>query len=217
MKISFLPRYIQAGAVLCAGVALSIVASILAWNWEQKQLSAELQKRADNLAAAMQKSINSHLEAVQSVGDFYAASSATVGQKEFRLFAGGTLSRHPSAEALAWLPRVSNAGRQAYEAEMALSYPNFQIVQGEPQRTTSRAAPRQEYFPATYIEPPAGNMAGFDFGADATLRSALEKARDTGNLAATGRFLLGGDRPSFAVALPIYANSRPHSTPQTRR
>lgn len=220
MKVSFLPRYIQAGAVLCAGVALSIAASFLAWDWEREQLSAELQKRADNLAAAMQKSINSHLEAVQSVGDFYTASSATVGQKEFRLFAGGTLSRHPSAEVLAWLPRVTDAGRQAYEADLARSYPNFQIVGGEPQGTTSRAAPREEYFPAThitYIEPPARNMAGFDFASDATLRSALEKARDTGTLTATGRFLLGGEQPSIAVALPIYSSGRPHNTPQTRR
>jgi diguanylate cyclase (GGDEF)-like protein len=217
MKVSFLPRYIQAGVVLCAGVGLSITASFLAWNWEQERLSVQLQKRADNLAAAMQKSINSDLETIQTVGDFYAASFVMVEQKEFKLFAGSTLSRHPSIKTLAWLPRVSNADRQAYEAETALGYPNFQIVEGEPQGTTSRAAPREEYFPATYIEPMARNMAGFDFGSDATLRSALEKARDTGTLAATGRLLLTGDRPSLAVALPIYPNSRPHNTPQTRR
>jgi diguanylate cyclase (GGDEF)-like protein len=217
MKVSFLPRYIQAGVVLCAGVALSIVASILAWNWEQERLSAELEKRADNLSAAIQKSINSHLEAIQTVGDFYTASSDRVEQKEFKLFAGSTLSRHPSAEALAWLPRVSNADRQAFEAETALGYSNFQIVEREPQGTTRPAAQRSEYFPVTYIEPMARNMAGFDFGSDAKLRSALEKARDTGTPAATGRLLLGSEPPSFAVALPLYPNSRPHNTPQTRR
>ncbi|MGB7314471.1 MAG: CHASE domain-containing protein, partial [Nodosilinea sp.] len=72
------------------------------------------------------------------------------------------------------------------------------------------ASARSRYVPVMFLEPWQTNEAalGYDLASDETRRIALEHARDTGELAATGRIQLVQDRAenqySFLVFLPVY-------------
>lgn len=70
-------------------------------------------------------------------------------------------------------------------------------------------------YPITYVAPasPTTNY-GFDLGSDPIRRQALEVARDTGDVKATGSIDLNisrtsqnvPERPGFFITIPIYAN-----------
>jgi len=63
-------------------------------------------------------------------------------------------------------------------------------------------------------------VLGQDVWADPVWRSALQKARDSGLPALSGKVLLdGSDRPSpgFVMVLPVYAQGQPHQTVERRR
>jgi len=72
------------------------------------------------------------------------------------------------------------------------------------------AARRDRYVPVTFLEPFATNEAalGYDLASDITRRTALEQARDTGQIAATGRIQLvqetRANQYGFLVFVPIY-------------
>ena len=75
------------------------------------------------------------------------------------------------------------------------------------------ASVRDRYVPVTYIEPWQTNEAalGYDLASDQTRRIALEHARDTGAIAATGRVQLvqetAQNQYGFLVFLPVYSQS----------
>ena len=73
-----------------------------------------------------------------------------------------------------------------------------------------------------YVEPLESRRAalGFDVLSDPVRRAALEKARDTGQLAATAALQLvqtSEPEPGFLVAAPIYLRGLPHDTVAERR
>ncbi|MBD2043202.1 diguanylate cyclase [Microcoleus sp. FACHB-672] len=216
----FVGRYLTPGFMIFAGVGLSVVAFFVVRQWQQEGLNVQLQKRTDNLASSLQKNIDRNFEALLGVSDFYSVSPREVTRQEFNQLSTNILSRHPSIEALGWVPRVTNAQRAAFETvRKAQGEATFQITEQQSQGTMVRAPARAEYFPAAYIAP-AGKydlVVGFNYGSEIRRRSALEQARDTGNAIATSRLDLVSDQPGFLVALPIYQNGVPHNTLLTRR
>jgi len=72
---------------------------------------------------------------------------------------------------------------------------------------------RAVYVPITYIEPMSlrnQHALGFDMYSEATRRAAIERARDSGEIAATARIILLQDaaiapQPGFLLYLPLYA------------
>ncbi|WP_437810029.1 CHASE domain-containing protein [Sorangium sp. So ce1078] len=84
------------------------------------------------------------------------------------------------------------------------------------------AGERPGYFVLEYIEPIEKNRQaiGLDIGFEPVRRDALERARDTGRAAASGRIVLVQDAertPGLTVALPIYRHDLPHDTVEARR
>ena len=84
---------------------------------------------------------------------------------------------------------------------------------------------RAAYAPVVQREPYVGrNMAplGRDIWSDPVRRSALERARDSGTAAISGKVALNVDAkgdapPGFIMYLPIYAQGQPHHSVQQRR
>ncbi len=219
-KISFLPRYISAGVMLCIGVGLSVVASIVVQNWQQEILRSLLQKRSEQLAATLHARAEGNLEGVRAIGDFYKATSGTVTPQQFGILARNALDRNPSLQFLAWVPRIASSQRQEYERSLrSTGYPFFKIVEQSSPDLTIAAPSRPAYFPASYVEPLQGNEAvlGLDFGAAPQSRTALEQARDGGTLTVTGQLSLPNAQPGFAAIVPIYNAPRLPNNLQARR
>jgi CHASE1-domain containing sensor protein len=81
---------------------------------------------------------------------------------------------------------------------------------------------RSEYVAVSFIEPFQGNETalGYDVHSDKLRHEALDKARDTGEIAVTAPIRLvqdKGDQFGFLAFLAIYRNGTPHQTLEERR
>ncbi|MBD2058058.1 CHASE domain-containing protein [Oculatella sp. FACHB-28] len=172
-------------------------------------MKTELQERADVLAANLQRSIDACFEVLRSIGQLYG-SAEWVGRQDFGRFVQPVLLRHSGIQALEWLPRLQECDRPLFEKTLqAEGYTNFQVTERKADGQLTRAAMRPEYFPVAYVEPLTGNelALGFDLFSDAIRRTALERARDTGAIAISGRVELVQETQrqfGFLVILPIY-------------
>ncbi|MBD2461129.1 CHASE domain-containing protein [Oscillatoria sp. FACHB-1407] len=186
-------------------------------------MKTELQERADSLASNLQRSVDACFEVLRSISQLFASSPQEVKRQDFQRFVQPALVRHPSIHALEWLPRLLDGDRPAFEQAMqAEGYANFQVTERTTDGTLIRAGARPDYFPVYYVEPLDNNelALGYDAASDATRRAALERARDTGAIAVSGRIeLVQTARQQFGllVILPIYRQGMACDTVSDRR
>jgi PAS domain S-box-containing protein len=84
---------------------------------------------------------------------------------------------------------------------------------------------RQQYVSIVFLEPLAGinrKALGFDMFSEPVRRDAMERARDTGRVAVSGKVTLvqekaGEEQAGFLMYLPVYRNDLPRSTIAERR
>lgn len=215
-------RYIPASLTLTLGIGLSTLAFVVVWNWENGRWDYQTHRSIDDISIALERQINSDLDAVLALSDYMKAFRA-VDRSSFAQFVGRPLSIHPSLQILAWVPRVPNRDRANYEAQNSTkNNPNFQITERGSQGQPIQARQRSEYFPGLYIEPAAKNQTvlGFDFASRPEIRAALEQGRDTGEMVVTSQIGLIENNSSevdLLAIVPIYTNSAKPTTVESRR
>ena len=128
---------------------------------------------------------------------------------EFNKIAQSILVRHKNIQALAWIPKVLNSEREAYEKKRRKKYPDFEITEREKQGSMIRAHERDMYFPVYYVEPLAGNEVafGFDLASSPKRLKTLEMSRDLGTALATASITLvqeASNQKGFLTFMPIY-------------
>ncbi|MBI2902135.1 MAG: GAF domain-containing protein [Candidatus Methylomirabilis oxyfera] len=219
---SSLRRYVPMALLLCVGVILSVLAFGLVRGWEQKRIKSEFDRRASDLMAALESGLTQHLEILYSLGSYFPASDF-VNRREFAEFVKRSLSIRHGIQALEWVPRVPDSKRPAYEAAARRDgLAGFRISERDTEGKMVTAARREEHFPVYYVEPLEGNEAalGFDLASDPIRKEALERARDTGEVVATGRVTLAretGKQYGVLVFVPIYHKGARHDTLAERR
>ncbi|MEM9266473.1 MAG: CHASE domain-containing protein [Cyanobacteria bacterium P01_F01_bin.13] len=208
---------------LLLGSGLSILATLAVARWERANYRLQFQRQTDSLTTALQRSINRYTDLLLALGDFYAVSEQTVSRDEFNRFVQRALKTYPGIQALEWAPVVSEQDRNTFETSIqAEGYPTFQITERESRGGLIRAASRPYYSPVTYLQPLIGNelALGYDLTSDFTRRTALETARDTGQIAASGRIRLVQENKNqfgFLVFLPLYKGDLIPSSQAARR
>jgi signal transduction histidine kinase len=217
-------RYVPTALILAVGLGLTVAATAWVERWERLSQQNEFQKQINNLTTALQRTTNRYTELLLSIGDFYGAANNEVDAADFSRFVGRAVRTYPGIQALEWAPQVTRAERTVYEQQL-------RIVTRQPAATITEwdeatgllvpARERDRYVPVTYVEPLQNNEAavGYDLASDATRRIALERARDTGRIATTGRIQLvqetADDQYGFLVFVPIYRQIA--ATPANRR
>ncbi|HIK53288.1 MAG TPA: SpoIIE family protein phosphatase [Oscillatoriales cyanobacterium M59_W2019_021] len=141
-----------------AGIGCSAFASGVAWNWETTQLQEEFPQRANNLALALQQSIDEYLQVPRAMGAFYD-SSERVTAEEFARFSKVFLTREPGILELGWLEYVPGDERSRYEKNRQLEDPNFRIRNCEGSNRELPLEARAEYYPTIYLEMPTLDRA----------------------------------------------------------
>jgi len=164
--------------------------------------------RSASFVASIEQEIILDLEVLQFFKGFYD-SSESVTSKEFNLFAARALSRHPSIQALEWVPRVPMAERAKVELDRKSQIPDFEIIELTPQGDFIRAMEREEYFPVLFVEPLSGNESalGFDLASNAARQEALLRARTSGQLALSASIKLIQYKQGalgFLAFVPVY-------------
>ncbi|WP_449420432.1 CHASE domain-containing sensor histidine kinase [Phormidium nigroviride] len=216
MPKAFLHHRIALILTLSLGIGLSVLATIFVSRWETSNRQFRFQRQIENLATALQRSLNRYTDMLSFLDDYYAVVKFQVDRQEFGKFVRRTLKTYPGIQALEWAPIVGEKERFIYERKIQLEgYPSFQITELGKDKALVKAANRPYYLPVTYVEPFIGNESalGYDLNSNITRAIAINQARDTGKITATGRIKLvqeKRDQFSFLVFLPLYKN---HQTP----
>ena len=188
-----------------------------------ERIRLEFAQQAAELSVAVEKSISTHLNVLRSLGSFYAASTM-VEREEFRTFVAHSLANFQGVQALGWNPRIPFSERDAFEHSVrSEGYRNFRISEWDTDdKRIVRAGNRPEYVPVGFIEPYKGNeiALGYDVYSDKPRREAIDRATDTGEIAATALITLvqkPRNQHGILAFLPIYRKGSPHQTLEQRR
>jgi len=208
-------------AAIVAGVALTLAGAHLERQRDHERLLRNLALLAVDETARIQRSVDSTVEVLESIGSFYAGSDF-VGRREFGNFVRSPLANHPEIRALEWAPRIDATERARFEAGLGRVLPGRGIRMLDAHgRLTTAAAGRREYFPIAYVEPLAGNepALGFDVTSRAATVRTLERAIERDETTVTSSFTLvqgGGQLKGVAVYRPVYRNGAPIGTAAQR-
>ncbi|MEM1279109.1 MAG: CHASE domain-containing protein [Cyanobacteria bacterium P01_H01_bin.152] len=209
---SFL-RYLPTGLILVLGLGATLATTAWVERWERLSRQSEFQKQTNNLTTALQRTTNRYTELLLSISDLYDAANNQVDEAAFRRFVSRAVDTYPGIQALEWAPQVAQSDRVNYEQQLQAATNNSRALITERDINTGQlvaATERDRYVPVTFLEPIESNEAalGYDLASDVTRRIALEKARDTGAIAATGRIQLvqetNENQYGFLVFVPIY-------------
>src|SRR5262245_24562305 len=208
---------------LACGIAISLSGFAVTQQYyrgvEERAFAAETARQAD----ALNLGIKRYTDAVNAVATFVTASDR-IDRWEFLRFADLTLARYSGFAALAWVPRVSQLERPAFEAAIQRDgLFGLTIQETGADGVLTPAAKRLEYLPIAYLVPFEGNEAAlsYDLGTEPRYRKALEAAGDLGQLQATELLSLPAVRqagPDLWLILPLYTrNSAPSDILERRK
>ena len=220
--MSLLRRFAPVGLVVVAGCLLSLAAFYTTDEFERHRAGETFELAAADRIFAVEHQIRMALEVLRSIVTFYD-SSQYVARDEFHSFVGPSLARFAGIQALEWIPRVPDSERPAFEqAARVAGHGEFRFTERNASGEVVSAARRETYFPVYYLEPFAGNekALGFDLASNPVRLAALESARDSGRLTASGRVTLvqeRGRQSGVLVFAPIYRRGEPRDTAAERR
>ena len=204
--------------ILILGVVLSGAAALLQAQYEHQAAAQRFNAAADARFLAIKASFVAAVENLYGVEALFF-SSETVTQAEFRQFASSVVARRSKIRSLMWVPRISHAVRADYEG------PTIKLFERDSDNALVAASPRSEYFPAHYVEParPGPFVQGFDFASDPAVMRILNRAQDTGKLAAFCRNCRKGVKVAdqsileYLVVRPVYRKNAPALSLSERR
>jgi PAS domain S-box-containing protein len=201
------------------GISLTVLAFLLARNWDAQQRESAFEAIAREYLAALNLNVEKNVGNVWALAALYTASEH-VSRDEFALFARAALANSPGLIAAEWAPRIEHARRSAFEAEQRVAFPDFHITMlGADRSTLLPASARDEYVPVTYVEPLAGNerALGLDLASSPERLAAIEASCASGEIAASEPLIPIPEREGrygFLVFHPLHA---PGVSPESGR
>ena len=212
---------VAAIAVLCLGTMASLLLAFYVAQWERQALRAELRQLAEDKMSVLTATLLKATEVLFSLRSLHTARGELLSS-DFELFARDAVSRDPSLRAVQWLPRVAASEREDYEARRRASgITDYRFKEIDASGQLKTAGVRDEYFPVYFNVPMAPNaeVDGVDLASDSMRREALERAWDSGQVAASSPIPLvqAQGQPGFRMCLAVYqGNSRTRSNAARR-
>jgi signal transduction histidine kinase len=203
-------------AVLAVTCTLSAVASwYVSATLEARQQanllasSVRFLNEADNIRHRIEVRLNTYIEVIRGGAALMAASSELT-PFEFRSFVAGLSlpERFPGMQAIGFAQRVAARDVRAFRRMVTLD--------GITRLRQWEAVGRSEYFPVPYVEPrEQAERAGalLDLSTNPVVREAMNRARDSGEPAASNKFAAD----SFMILAPVYRLRAPVDTVAERR
>ena len=185
-RIPHLPRSLLVFAVL-AGPMIGLGAFRLATEVERDRAQAHLDRRVASAALAIERELAAELETVYALKALFEAG-VLVTHERFTAVAERILTRHPSLQALEWIPRIAHGSRNGHEESWReQGFDGYTITEQTENGELVAAGEREWYYPGAFVAPIGGNerAIGFDLGSDPLRREAIERAAATGEIALT--------------------------------
>ena len=219
--VRFASHALTAYAVLAIGIVLSAAAAYWTARQVQREVRLKFESAVTDAQAAIESRIRAHSDVLIGVRGLFIASDS-VSRGEFRDYVDslGLSRRYPGIQGINYGQRISAAQQRSF-VTMARNDASID-PHGYPGFSIKPPGARPEYVVVKYFEPMAGNEAalGLDFAGDTARLAALERARDSGRLTASGSIAQSLDPrrlPGFAIRLPVYRKGMPLTTVAQRR
>ena len=208
--------------ILALAVLLSaLAATYSAWHEANQRLSAFQQTEFDYAVRQTVRRIEQRMaiyEQVERSTQAFLLGSMEVDEADFRLFVQSLRldENFPGIQGVALSKLLAPSEVDAHVANMQKSHP-FYLVHPD--------GPRAVYSSITHIEPLSGlnlRAPGFDMLTEPHRRAAMERARDTGQAAASAKVRLiqedgKGEQAGLVMYLPVYRRGTPVATLEQRR
>lgn len=212
---------ILALTVLLAG----LIITALSWRYTQRTIEDHHKQEFEWLAIqaedALSRRIREMTEVLQGVRTvFYLQPHLSRAEFRHMVYRNGFLDRYPGIQVVGYI-RMVTAGHEA-DYEEAVRSDRSIAPTGYRHFSIHPPGRRSDYYVITYVEPMVGNekALGFDIGSEPVRRSAMEMARDSGRLAATGGITLvqeTGTQAGLLLMAPLYAEGTPLQTVELRQ
>ncbi len=195
-------------------VALSAALALTATGWigiehtRYEDAHAQFERRTETAGSAVRTRMLSY-EQVPRSGAARIASSPSISRREWRDFIGhlNLEERFPGIQALGYAERVKPGELAAHVKRIR--------AEGIADYDVRPEGPREDYFPIVFNEPFAGRNArvvGFDMFSEPVRRAAMERARDSADVAISGKVTLAGEafrgaqaqQPGFLMYVPVF-------------
>jgi len=202
-------RYNLSISTLLLGIIISVMIYSLSRSTEEQNFQIKFERHASDIIRTIEVGFDMRIEALRSLQSLFITYH-TVTREKFNTFAHHLLLRYPSIQALEYIPIVEHTQREHFEqATRNEGYPSFQITERSADKKMVKATVRNHYYPVYYVEPMKGNEPafGYDLGSNSTRLKAIELARETGAMMATGRITLVQEKAKqfgTLLLLPIY-------------
>jgi len=171
--------YLPLLGALVVGLVLSAVATGWTYQREREDAAVETDNRMMEVGNALDHQVSGYAEALYGLRSAIAQDPA-MSRTEFRQLVDieDLTRRNPGAESVTFDRRVATRHLDDFERRIGRQVPGFAV---------HPPSSRRDHVVVEYVEPydPGSPALGLDIAADPVRRSALEFARDTGELAAT--------------------------------
>src|SRR6266571_4444210 len=190
-------------AVLAASLAFSAVSTYYFGIEVRQEARSRFETVGIGVANDVQSRIRAYGDVLYALRGLFDASDK-VTRDEFHQFAQALslAERYPGATNISFASRVPHAKK--LEFERAVRAETSPLIKGLPEFAIKPPGERPEYAVLSYIEPMGKNVAawGLDLNADPLRRSAVDRARDSGQISASsGVTLLRDSNASIASTL----------------
>ncbi|MBK1681092.1 hypothetical protein CKO20_12005 [Rhodocyclus tenuis] len=199
-----------------------LLLSLGAWQYSAHEIARNneerFQYRAQKQTEVLVGRMHDYERVLRGSAGLFAASE-TVSRQEWRAYVA-QLQLGQS------LPGILGTGFAMMLPKSALSAHEAAIrAEGFPDYRVHPPGERELYSSIIYLEPVSGRNLlafGYDMYAEPVRREAMDRARDSGEPALSGRVQLiqenGRDvQPGFLIYLPVYRNGRPQESVEQRR
>lgn len=194
-------------AALAALVYYIAVKRIDAGNFEA------FKRAVDEQAEYIERDLRFEFDQVYDLSKIFNTKEDVTEQDLYAYMTQKDFDEHPSFYNFGWVARVPYSQKTEFEltARRQGILPDFFIFEKSGGKDVA-VAPREEYFPFYYRKQEnEGNIRikGFDIASDPTRRKTLEKARDTGMLAATEaiELITNPGLRAIQIYMPVYYGS----------
>ncbi|MCL9780750.1 CHASE domain-containing protein [Vibrio sp. S4M6] len=210
---------IVAAIIFISGCLLSLLSFTLLKSSEKQVIFKEFERQINTYNAHMHEELETSFEALYALGVLFHKPPLP-SESEFREVASSITNRHPSIQALEWIPVVEKSEREEYESTKRNSFPNFTFTSLNSKGELEVSPIRDIYYPVYYVEPYIGNepALGYDLGSNRTRLETIEKSRDTGRPQATASVTLVQEKDhqaGFLSFIPVY--NQKHQTIADRK
>lgn len=227
--LEHLKRAATAYAVLLGALALTL----LAYYYVQQRVENEARYRFDETVTAAQEAIDrridSYEDAMLGARGLFSASESVEMEEWHGYVEGVNLEdRYEGIQAMGYIRYVSLEEKGAFEDQLSGTFRDEGPENGP---AVQPGGERNEYYPVTLVEPldeVNENLLGRDRYTEPEHQDAMDRARDTGKTASTGKVYIFSEAsgnsgaslalvPGIVMYLPIYKEGEPAGTLDERR